>query len=118
MKPQTNFGELQSLIYNVVKDCIENKKYEVKLLADYSSTVAGYIEGYVNFAGMDFRASFNTNGYCSWHVGEEIKPIFELFTESEEEDLVKAAYKEKENRGNEELIKKYEARIASLKQTI
>ena len=120
MKPQTNFGELQSLIYNVVKDCIENKKYYVKLKEDYSSDVEGYIEGFVTIAGTDIHVSFHCNGFCCWHVGNELRPIFSLVEKREEQDIVKEAYALKETfkDRNNALIKEYEARIASLKQTI
>ena len=105
-------------LYDMVEDYVENEKYEVSLKADPSSSVSGYIEGYVEIAGVKIVTSFNERGFCCFHVDYVLKPILELLTPAEEQRMVKLAFEQFRNNKNKynKLIEEYKKRIANLEK--
>ena len=116
----TNFSELQIIVYNAVKNAIEEKQYEVTLYDNCSSNVTGYIEGDLVLLGQKIHTSFNKKGYCCFHVDKILSPVFDLLTDKEEKRISDEAFALfKQNGGHyKKQIEDYKKRIASLEQAM
>ena len=119
-KPKEPLCEMHQHLYDIVENYVENGKYEVSLKDDPTSSVSGYIDGYVNIAGINIVTSFNNRGFCCFHVDYILKPVLELLTSDEQQRMVNLAYEQFRNNKNryKTLIEDYKKRIADLENGI
>ena len=116
----TNLSELQIIVYNAVKNAIEEKQYEVTIYDDCSSNVTGYIEGDLVLLGQKIHTSFNKKGYCCFHVDNILKPVFNLITDKEEKRISDEAFAlfKQDCEHYKKQIKDYKERLASLEKAM
>lgn len=112
--------ELETLVYNFVKDAVENKQFHVELDEQFASDTENYISGYLFLKDHPFRVSFNVNGFCCFH-SDDCKKVLYLTTKDEQQEFVNAAFhlaKQTMDALKEKLNKEFDDKYAFIKNYI
>ena len=106
-------GGLEQLILDYITQAVEKKEFEIKLDGK-TITNTGYIDGRVIIGGVEFRCSFNKNGYICWFTEWE-NYIRKVKVDTIFLDVAMKIIKENSAKYRQERIKELQEEINKLK---